>query len=222
LLFTAGLHAAPNQPITNAEKVQFKNKKVYASIDGGLVAVTNQVALPFNILIDTNGMFTVDGGGMRALQDGDILSRDGMLLRPDGSISPVMDHITMNRGQVLRADDGEAAAPHAALQLGDGTVIQPDRKVVSPDGSPRWLQDGELLRPGGGTFPARDTVTMQNGQVVVQKDGAKIPVGAGRSIMMNNGTKVLGDGTLISFDGGLRTVSEGEIIALEGIIVRKP
>jgi hypothetical protein len=227
LLTTIVAHSA--ETITNAEKVQFKDRKVYAWLNGGRVEVTNKVELPFNILIETNGTFTVDDGRLRALQDGDVLGRDGMLLRPDGSITPVMDHITLNRGQVLRAD-GDAAEPQAALQLGDGTVIRPDRKVVTPTGMASWLQDGELLRPGGGTYPARDTITMRNGRVMVQKDGSMLTVEPNRNITMNDGTKVFADGTYILFNKARGTVSgepvqqlvEGQVLTLEGIVVRRP
>jgi hypothetical protein len=219
LLATGVAYAA--ETITTAEKVQFKDRKILAWLNGTPVETTNKVEFPLNIIVETNGTFTVEGGRVRALQDGDILGRDGMLLRPDGSITPVMDHVTLNRGQVLRAEDGEAAAPATPLQLGDGTVIRPDRKVLTPTGSASWLQDGELLQPGGGTYPARDTITMRNGQVLVQKDGSMISVGASRSIMMNNGTKVMGDGTVISFNGERRTLTEGEVLPIEGIIVRR-
>ena len=219
LVFTSGLPAAII--ITGAEKVEFKENKVFAWLNGKPTEVTNQVALPFNILIETNGTFTVDGRKARALQEGDILGRDGMLLKPDGTIGPVMDHLTMNRGQVLRAEDGDAAPPSNALQLGDSTIVQPDRKVITASGSASWLQDGELLQPQGGTIPARDTITMQKGQVIVQKDGTQIIVGPTRSIMMNNGTKVMGDGTIIGFNGERSAVTEGQILPIEGIIVRR-
>jgi hypothetical protein len=80
--------------------------------------------------------------------------------------------------------------------------------------------DGELLRPQGGTIPAQDTITMQNGQVMVQKEGSMIVVGATRSMMMNDGTKVLGDGTVITFNDRMK-LTEGQVIPIEGVVVRR-
>jgi hypothetical protein len=219
LLLSGGATAA--EVITGAEKIQLQKGKVVAWLQGKAIEAKAKVSLPFNIVIETNGLFTVDGGPVRALEEGDVLGRDGMLLKPDGSIGPVMDHITMNRGQVLRADDGAAAPPANNLQLGDGTVIQPDRKVITPSGSPSWLLDGELIRPGGGTYPARDTITMQNGKVMVQKDGSQLTVEPNRTIMMNDGTKVFGDGTFIRFNGDRGVVAEGQVVTIEGVIVRR-
>lgn len=209
-------------PMVNVEKVQLRDRKVLAWQNGTVVEAVTEVALPFNILIQTNGTFAVRGGKERQLAEGEILGRDGMLLKPDGSIVAVMDHVTMNRGQVLRSEDGEAAAPRDVIQLGDGTTLRPDRKIISPQGSPSWLLDGELLQPEGGSLPARDTITMQGGRVMVQKDGSMLPLDPTRSITMNDGTKVLGDGTIISFQGERTTkLTEGQVFVIEGVVVRR-
>jgi hypothetical protein len=54
--------------------------------------------------------------------------------------------------------------------------------------------------------------------VTVQKEGTQIPIGTGRSIMMNEGTKVFGDGKVVSPDGTVTELTEGEIITLEGVV----
>lgn len=218
-LSSSGLFAL--EPLTATEKIQFKENKVFVWSNGRAAEAQTEVALPFGILIQTNGTFTVKGGRIRALEDGDILGRDGMLLKPDGSIGPVMDHVTMNRGQILRAEDGEAAAARDVMQLGDGTTVRPDRKIIMPSGMASWLLDGELLQPEGGSLPAQDTITMQNGQVMVQKDGSMLVIGATRSIMMNEGTKVLGDGTIITSNGDRTKLAEGQILPIEGVVTRR-
>jgi hypothetical protein len=54
----------------------------------------------------------------------------------------------------------------------------------------------------------------------VQKDGALIPVSS--SIMMNDGTKVMANGTMISFDGKKTTrLKEGETVTLPGAVLRR-
>ena len=209
-------------PMTGVEKVQFRDNKVFAWQNGAVLEVVKEVALPFDILVQTNGTFTVNGGKQRRLEEGEMLGRDGMLLKPDGSILAMMDHVTMNRGQVLRSEDGEAAAPRDVIQLGDGTTLRPDRKIISPQGNASWLLDGELLQPEGGTLPARDTITMQNGRVMVQKDGSMLVLDPTRSITMNDGTKVLGDGTVISFLTGDQTkLAEGQVFVIEGVVVHR-
>ena len=219
LLVTFSLAAAP---MVGVEKVQFRDNKVFAWQNGSVVEAITEVALPFDILVQTNGVFTVNGGRERRLSEGDILGRDGMLLKPDGSILAMMDHVTMNRGQVLRSEDGDAAAPRETMQLGDGTTLRPDRKIVTPQGNASWLLDGELLKPEGGSLRARDTITMQNGRVMVQKDGTMLVLDPARSITMNDGTKVMGDGTIISFLSGAQTkLAEGQVHVIEGVVVRR-
>lgn len=214
LLTSFGLSAAP------VEKVQFTENKIIAWPQGRVLKAPAEIKLPFGIVVQTNGTFTVKGGKVRALEDGDILDAHGMLLKPDGSIAPVIDHVTLNRGRVLLIKDGEVMEPREAVQLADGTTVWPDRTIAPRNGSPRQLLDGELFRLEGETLPTRDTITVQNGRVLVQKDGSMIAIGAERSIMMNEGTKVLGDGTIIRFNGDRATIAEGQILTIEGVYTR--
>ena len=208
--------AAPANPV---ERVQLKDARILSWQDGQMHRPTNEVALPFGILVQTNGVFRVGGGKERTLQEGEIIGRDGMLTKPDGSITPVIDHVTMNRGRVLVVKDGESAVLTGAIKLGDGSTVYPDGTIVLPSGVPRKLLDGEL-RMAGGAMPARDTITMQGGKVKVQKDGTMLTVDPGHSIMMNDGTKVLSDGTIIRFNGVQTKVKEGEILTIDGVAVR--
>ena len=219
LLVSFSLVAAP---MTGVEKVQLRDSKVFAWRNGTVIRTVTEVALPFEILVQTNGTFTVKGGKVRRLEEGDVLGSDGMLLKPDGSIHAMMDHVTMNRGQVLRSEDGEAAAPRDSIQLGDGVTVRPDRKIITPQGKASWVLDGELFKPEGGTVPARDTITMQDGRVMVQKDGTMLALDPARSITMNDGTKVLGDGTIIGFLTGQQTrLAEGQVFVIEGVVVHR-
>ena len=207
-------------PTNVIEKVEFKNNKVLVWPGGEVLKAPNEITLPFGIVVRTNGAFTVKGGKARALQEGDILGTDGMLIKPDGSITPVMDHVSLNRGRVVVMKDGETTELRDVLQLGDGTTVSPDGKITPRVGSARMLLDGELFQLEGGALPARDTITMKNGQVVVQKDGSKLVVDPERSITMNDGTKVMGDGTIIKFNGDRLTLSEGQIFTLDGVVTR--
>ena len=208
--------AAPRSPI---ERVQLQDARVLIWQDGQRLETTNEVAMPFAILVQTNGVFTVKGGKERKLQEGQILGRDGMLTKPDGSITPVMDHVSMNRGRVVVVKDGESSVLSGVMKLGDGSTVLSDGTIVLPNGAPRKLLDGEL-RVEGGALPTRDTVTKQAGKVMVQKEGAMLAVNPGRSITMNDGTKVLADGTILRFNGDRTTVKEGEVITLDGVITR--
>lgn len=207
--------------LTGVERVQFVNHKVILLPSGAELRAPNTVALPFQIVVATNGTFTVKGGKVRSLEEGDVLGSDGMLIKRNGSIRPVIDHVTLNRGHVLVVKDGEALEPRDVVQLGDGTTVAPDWKITPPVGTPRRLLDGEVFQLEGKSVPARDTITKQNGQVMVQKDGSMLLVPPQRSIMMNEGTKVYGDGTIVTFAGMRSTLSDGEIVVLEGVVTRR-
>ncbi len=214
IIFSLQLTAAP----LTAEKVEFRNKKVLALPTGKILTAPNEIALPFDIVVRTNGTFTVKGGQARQLLEGEILGSDGMLIKFDGSIVPVIDHVTMNRGKVVLFKDGVATEVNGLLQLSDGSSIVPEGVITPYGGAPRRLLDGEIFKLNGGSVPARDTITMQNGKVIVQKDGSQFTVEPNRSVTMNDGTKVLSDGKIIKFNGDEVTVSEGQIYTLEGVV----
>ena len=202
------------------ERVQFKDGNVHVWPGPQVLTAPDQATLHFSIIVQTNGSFTVNGGKARQLQEGEILSADGMLTKPDGSITAVMDHATLNRGRVMVMKDGDVSELTSILRLGNGTSISPDGKITPGTGSPRRLLDGELFRLEGGSLPARDSVTMQSGRVSVQKDGSKLNVEPGRSIIMNDGTKVFGDGTVVKFNGERIVLTDGQTLALDGVVTR--
>ena len=199
------------------ERVQFLNEKIFVWQNGTVKVTTNEVYLPFSIVVKTNGTFAVKGGRDRPLDEGDLLGADGMLLKRDGTITPVMAHITSNRGEIVVVQDGIPAVVTGAARLPDGTTVRADRRISRPDGSARWMLDGELFFTEGGRLPARDTVTVQDGEVQVQKDGSTLSIGRTRSIMMNDGTKVRGDGTVVYFNGEQAHLADGQILVIEGV-----
>ncbi|MST93964.1 MAG: hypothetical protein EXS33_01585 [Pedosphaera sp.] len=88
----------------------------------------------------------------------------------------MIDHVTLSRGRVAVFKDSAAADVREPLKLDDGAIVSPDGKITLPGSSPRRLLDGELFPLAGGKQPARDSVTLQGGNVIVQKDGARLEV----------------------------------------------
>jgi hypothetical protein len=221
LVLVLGLGITSLPAASNAiDKVQFKGGNVILQPGGGVLMAPREVSFPSSIVIKTNGTYTVGGGRTRTLQEGETLGSDGMLLKPDGTTAPVVDHVTYQRGRVLLFKDGVASEPRQSVTLADGTNISPDGKVTPRTGSPRRLLDGEIFQLSGTALPARDTVTMQNGRVQVQKDGSSLTVEPGRSVMMNDGTKIFGDGRIVKSNGTESKVTEGQIHTLDGVVTR--
>lgn len=208
--------AAPDG--TNSlERVVFKGGIVSGVQSGLPVALTNEVTMPHGIKVMTNGTFRVQDGKERHLKEGQALGADGMLASPDGTLLPVFDHIAFRKGQALLAHDGEEAPLDKDKDLGDGRRVTADGFVYEPSGLKRRLLDGEVFDLSGKAVAVSDTVTLKDGKVLVQKDGSLLEVGAGRSLMMNDGTKVLGDGTIVFRDGRQTTVQPGEVLRLEPV-----
>jgi hypothetical protein len=64
-------------------------------------------------------------------------------------------------------------------------------------------------------------VTLVNGEVVLQKDGARLKLDRNRVLMMSDGTKVDGKGYLIFADGRKEKLVEGQIVTVEGASSRR-
>jgi hypothetical protein len=203
------------------DRVLVKDGKVVAVQAGKTVELEKEIALPGEIKVMTNAVFTVRGGRERPLKEGQVLGADGMLTSPDGSVVPVFDHLAMKNGRPLLTRDGDTAALAAETALGDGSRVTPDGFHLHKDGRRLRLLDGQLLRLDGSAIAARDTVMFKDGQVIVQKDGSLLRVTRGTSLMMNDGTKVFGDGTLVTRDGTKKALVEGEILPLEGVVVHR-
>jgi len=218
VLAMAGGLCATSRAQQGAPYVFYREGQVWIVQGANVTPLTNDFELPLEITVHTNGTFQVNAHSPRPFEEGEILRADGMLLDPDGKIEPVIDHVAATAGRQVVAVDEDKEAVAGDIPLGTEKVLTSQRELVGRDGSWMRVIDGLLFTLDGQTIPAVDTTTLQNGQVTVQKEGTQLPIGPGRSIMMNEGTKVFGDGRVVSPDGTVTELTEGEIITLEGVV----
>ena len=204
-----------------AERAMLKEGKMMIVQDGKTIRMEKNVLLPHSIKVTTNGTFTVNNGKQRELKEGQVLDSDGMLTSPDGSVAPVLDHVAMKNGKLLLVQDGEISAVDHEIAFPDGSKVSPDNTLRTPDGRLKRLIDGDLLTLGGQPLPSQDTISLQNGKVVVQKDGSLLTLRSEQSMMMNDGTKAFGNGTVVSRNGTTSTLTEGQILKVEGVVTSK-
>jgi hypothetical protein len=212
------VHAQGDEPV---QSVIFKDNSLLATVNGKTLIFTNAINFPGGIKVMTNGVFTVKGGKERPLGQGQVLSADGMLTSPDGSVVPVQDHIASLGGKVFLVKDGEVSPLTRETLLADKTRVRPDGTVVTPDGKLHRLLDGQRLKLDGTGLPATDTVRLKDGKVILFKDGGEITLRPTQVMMMSEGTRVLGNGTIIYPDGKKRILVEGELLKLPGVIPPK-
>jgi hypothetical protein len=200
------------------EHVTFKQGRVLIPKDGDTVETTNDVKVAGNVLVATNGVFAVANGKQRQLTDGQRIGADGMLTSPDGSIVPVVDHLTVRGGRVLIVKDGVARPLPGEFALPGGAKVTPDGTIREPGGRLQRLLEGQLLKMDGKAIPVSDSVSLQNGKVVLFKDGAQIELRRGQAMAMSDGTRVTGDGLVTRANGTRVTLKEGEILRIPGVV----
>lgn len=215
----AATAAGAAEELRKVDQVRVADGDLIAVAGGETFTPTNSVVMPFGIKVMTNLTYTVNAGRERKLLEGQILDKDGTLQSPDGSLMPVMDHVTQKGGKVMVFKDGVMTLVSGETQLADGSRVFADGTYVRKSGERLRLMDGQLIKVDGATLPATDTAMLQDGRVVVQKDGSSIPIKLRptQSMMMSDGTKVLGDGTVIGKDGRTSKLVEGEVLKIEGV-----
>jgi len=220
-LALTGLVLAQEQtPAPEYEKVIVKEGQTYGIAGGQETALTNVVKLTPTITVNTNGTFKVgEQGADRTLKQGQVLGKDGRLTDTDGSLVPVEDHVTKRGNQLMLVKEGVASPLTSPLTLGDGSVVAPDGQIHK-DGKRRFIVEGQIIQLSGEKMEAVDTATIVNGQVTVQLNGQSIQVAPNRSITMNDGTRVFGDGRVVKFRGGETRLKEGEILRIEGVATK--
>ncbi len=214
--------AAPAARTDNTvEAVLVKSEQVFAVRGEQLELLIEPLRLPYEVVVNPNGIFTVGDGKERRLQEGQLLRRDGWIQSADGSIEPVFDHVVMSAGRVMVVRDGDAAPLSETIRFGNNLQIAPDAWCDYPSGAHARLADGQLFRLDGSSIFARDTAALKNGQLVLQKDGKLISRSPLQITGMNDGTKVRGDGYIIEPDGTTLQLQEGQTVLIEGRAARR-
>jgi len=180
--------------------------------------ITEDLTMPGDIKVSTNGTFQIDDGKPRQLIEGQMLRGDGYLINEDGSTMPVSDHIAM-KGGVVVVKDGSEQRTGGSLTLPEGTAIEPDGQYVRPNGRRSRLRDGQYITlDGSGQIPGLDTISFKNGTVRVFKAGILIEMNAPNVIMgMFDGSKISAQGVIMGLDGSSRQMAEGEMVLLPGV-----
>lgn len=201
--------------------VTFLEGKVWILAGSEKLEATNEIVFPGDIKINTNGIFTVKGGKQRYLKPEQILASNGMLTSPDGTVVPVQDHLAMLDGRVNLVKDGDASPLTSTYRLPDGSRVQPGGEIIQPNGTIRRMLDGQFSKLDGVAIPVTDTASLQDGKVVLFKDGGRLVLRPDQVMAMSDGTRVSGDGKVVRPDGATETLKEGEILKLPGVVSPK-
>jgi hypothetical protein len=222
-LFVAALLLAANTSLVFAQGgastvVLWRTNTVLLQAGNGWEPLPQDLTMPGDIKVLTNGTFQIAAGKIRELKEGQMLRGDGYLINADGSTMPVVDHIAM-KGSVAIVKDGESQPSGGSLTLPDGTTIQPDGEYVRPNGRRARLRDGQnITLDGSAQIQGLDTITLKNGTVYVFKAGNLIALNAPNVIMgMFDNSRVTAQGSLQMPDGSTKQLADGETVIVPGV-----
>lgn len=203
--------------VAEVESVFCKEGKFWVAADGTTAEISSDTKLPHEVIVKTNGVYTVNKGRERKLLEGQRINKDGSMLKPDGSIGPVYDHIAVKGGKVLLVRDGDAVALTGPMPLPNGAVLYTDSSMIKPGGMKVRLVDGQLFQMDGTPIAAKDTISLQSGKVVLQRDGSLMTLLPIQVTEMSDGTRVTGAGLITYRDGRKVQLTEGQIITVDGV-----
>lgn len=202
--------------VSSNDYLVLKKEQVNVHKSGKSEVISEKIELSNGSTVSTNGIVTLKNGTEKQLAEGQKLTLDGFLIAADGRLVTLEDHVTLQRGVVTLVKNGVSTPSPAGVTLSDGTRVLPRGVIIQPNGKRSRLLDGQMLNLGGGTLPANDFITVKNGGVVIQKDGAIYKLRGRRTMMMADGTKVFSTGLILNRNGAKTRLKEGQRFNLDG------
>lgn len=174
----------------------FEGGTLFRLSNGERSPVTSELAQGDGYRIQIDGLIRRQQETLGRLGEGEILFHDGSLMRADGSMTYIHDHYVQQEGKLLLVTGRKATPVPVGHRLPNGVVVKEHGRIVMPNGYVSVLQDGQILSPDGRELPAWDSIQFHHGKVSLFKDGSLLTLAPNRMMMMNDGTKVWGNGTI--------------------------
>ncbi|MBI1842274.1 MAG: hypothetical protein HYR88_15670 [Verrucomicrobia bacterium] len=215
-----GSPESPGAAFQSVPCVRMRSGRVEVLRAGIQAPLLRALRLPNEIELHPDGVLLKRGAPIGKLAEGERLFMDGALFRPDGSMTYPQEHFVRVKGKLMRVVQGVAEPVPPGQQLENGTWIGEYGRMIMPNGYASHLQDGQIFQPDGQELRAWDTITYRDGRVVLFKDGSLIPLPPGRTMVMNDGTLVRGDGSLLRHSAARAYASEAPVRLSDGDLVR--
>jgi hypothetical protein len=207
---------AKAQEIKSLDFVMRKGDAVFVVTNRQSTLLDHDLILTPELKVMTNGIIKVSPGEEKKLLEGCKLTLDGFWLNDDGMLAQFKPHYILKDRGLFLVEDGIYRKANEEIAFKNGALLRTDGTVVTPGGGMIRLQDGQGLTAEGQTLHALDHIMMNNGKLVLQKDGSIVDLPSGRTIGMSDGTKVTGDGLVTKRSGEQIQLREGQRLTVDG------
>ena len=135
---------------------------------------------------------------------------------------PMQDCVMMKDGKVMQMKSGQTMVVDKNLTLANGATVMSNGAITMKDGSKMQLKNGDCMDMSGNMITMNGDMMMQNcmmmkdGKMMVMKDGKTMAMD--KEMKLDNGARVMTDGTVMMKDGTKKTLKNGECIDMKGKI----
>ena len=138
---------------------------------------------------------------------------------PAKGLAMKKDNITMKDGKMMVMKDGKVTPMEQPMKMENGTMVMMDGTLVMKDGTTMKMADDDMITMDG-NLTKRDRLMLKDGKMVVVKDGKSAPMEM--EMTLENGSKVMMDGTVVMKDGTTKKIADTEMILMDGKIMKIP
>lgn len=139
------------------------------------------------------------------------MPEDGMTLKPDS--------VMMKDGKMIMMKDGKTSPMMEDATMANGTKVMRDGTVILKDATTMKLGEDDMVLMTG-KIDKKEHLILKGGTMMVVRNGKTTPMTMETSL--EDGSKVMMDGTVVKKDGTTSKIGESEMILMEGKIMKIP
>ncbi len=199
----------------------FRSGKMMLVKDGEPQILNQETAFTNGNKLLKHGHLIKKDGTKHILKEGEKIDMDGNFIVDKSKAEfDEKNNIVMKQGKVMVVKDGKESIMASEMLMPDWSKIYPDGTVEKQNGTKTKMKEGERFNTEGepmskintgftGTTTTTQTVVVyRTGKMIVLLGDKEIPLSKER--ILNNGTKIMTDGTITKKDASSFKLKDGE------------
>jgi hypothetical protein len=198
----------------------FRSGKMMLVKDGEPQILNSDITFTSGNKLLKHGHVMKKDGTKHILKEGEKIDMDGNFIVDKSKVEyDEKNNLVMKNGKMMVVKDGKETILLSEMLMPDWSKIYPDGTVEKQNGTKTKMKEGERLNMEGEpmskistgftpTTTSQTVVTLKGGKMIVVLGDKEIPLSKER--ILNNGSKIMVDGTISKKDGSSFKLKEGD------------